>query len=196
MRGHLELMGDDPEERRETQALLLDELGRMSRLVEDLILLARAERPDFLQLETIDVTDLTEDLFAKVKALAERNWSLGEVARAKIVGDRQRITQAMLNLAENAAKYTKEGDTITLGSHLHKQNVKFWVRDTGPGIDPNDQQRIFERFARGSKSCRSEGSGLGLAIVRAIAEAHRGRIELHSRLGIGSTFTIILPLHT
>ena len=70
-----------------------------------------------------------------------------------------------------------------------------WVRDTGPGIAPRDQERVFERFARASAQARrSEGAGLGLAIVRAIAEAHGGRVELESRLGHGSTFTLVLPL--
>jgi signal transduction histidine kinase len=195
IRGHLELMEDDPSEQKETRALLLDELDRMSRFVEDLILLAKTEQPDFLHLEIIDIEVLTEEFLIKAQALANRNWKLDRVARGKMVGDRQRITQAMMNLAQNATQHTQETDTIAIGSMLDQQTVRFWVRDTGEGVAPADQQRIFERFARAANSRRrSEGAGLGLSIVKAIAEAHQGKTELQSQFGIGSTFTIILPL--
>ncbi len=197
IRGHLELMSDDdPEEIQETVALVMDELGRMSRFVEDMILLAKAERPDFLQLETVDVRSLTEELFAKAQALSvNHNWQLDATAKGMIVVDRQRLTQAVMNLAQNATQYTKKTDTIGIGSAINKGKVRFWVRDTGEGIAEADQKRIFERFARAANSRRrSEGAGLGLSIVKAIAEAHQGRVKLKSRRGAGSTFTIILPV--
>jgi signal transduction histidine kinase len=195
IRGHLELMGDDPEEIQGTLTLVLDELERMSRLVEDLILLAKAEQPDFLLLEKVDVTCLTEELFAKAKALADRNWCLDAVAKGRIVVDRQRITQTVMNLAQNATQYTKNTDTISIGSMIKNSEVHFWVRDTGEGIAHADQRRIFERFARAANSRRrSEGAGLGLAIVKAIAEAHSGKVILHSKPGNGSTFTIVIPV--
>jgi signal transduction histidine kinase len=195
IRGHLELMSHDPQEQQETRILLLDELDRMSRFVEDLIFLAQAEQPDFLYPEIIDIAVLTEELLAKGRALANRNWMLDQVAKGKIVGDRQRITQAVMNLAQNATQHTQENDTIALGSGIYGQSVQFWVRDTGTGINPSDQKRIFERFARAANSYRrSQGAGLGLSIVKAIAEAHGGRVELRSSLGTGSTFTIVLPL--
>lgn len=197
VQGHLELMGDDPQEQKETLALVMDELNRMNRLVNDLLLLARSERLDFLQLETVDITVLTEELFAKAKALGIRNWHLDSVAKGKVVADRQRITEAMMNLAQNATQHTTEDDTIAIGSAIGKTSVRFWVRDTGEGIDPADQQRIFERFARVTHSRRrSDGSGLGLSIVKAIAEAHGGKINLRSQLGTGSTFTIVIPLES
>jgi signal transduction histidine kinase len=195
IQGHLELMGDDPQERRETLTLVMDELNRMNRFVNDLVLLAKSERSDFLHLETIDIHTLTHDLFAKATALAPRCWQLGEVANGDFVGDRQRVTGAMMNLAQNAAQHTQETDIIEIGSQAVNQAVQFWVRDTGQGILPEDQARIFDRFARAKHHHRrSDGSGLGLAIVRAIAEAHGGDITLTSRSGIGSTFTMILPL--
>ncbi|MGB3518441.1 MAG: ATP-binding protein [Elainellaceae cyanobacterium] len=195
IRGHLELMGHDPEEQQETQALLLDELDRMSRFVEDLILLAKTEHPDFLQQETIDVAVLTEELLIKGKALASRNWQLDRVAKGKIVGDRQRITQAMMNLAQNATQHTQVGDTIAFGSSIGLSTVNFWVRDTGSGVAPSDQERIFERFARAAhQQRRSDGAGLGLSIVRAIAESHGGYVQLHTPPEGGATFTITLPL--
>jgi signal transduction histidine kinase len=195
IRGHLELMGSDPEEQRETRALVLDELDRMSRFVEDLILLAKAEQPDFLHCETIDVAVLTEELLSKGKALAKRNWQLERVAKGKIVGDRQRITQAMMNLAQNATQHTQVGDTIAFGSSIGLSTVKFWVRDTGSGVALDDQERIFQRFARAAhQQRRSDGAGLGLSIVKAIAEAHGGTVQLVSTPAAGATFTIVLPL--
>lgn len=195
IRGHLELMGDDPEEQQETLALVIDEIDRMSRFVNDLTLLVKAERSDFLRLETVEVGLLTEELFAKAKVLADRNWHLNAQGSGCVVADRQRITEAILNLAQNATQHTTVGDRITLGSSVADGKASFWVSDTGDGIAPSDQQRIFERFARAANSHRrSEGAGLGLAIVQAIAQAHDGDVELHSRLGVGSTFTLVIPL--
>jgi signal transduction histidine kinase len=195
IRGHLELMGDDPQEQKETLALVMGELDRMSRLVDDLILLAKAERLDFLQLATVNVAELTQELFVKAQALGERDWQIDAVARGQIIVDRQRITEAVMNLAQNATQHTTKTDTISIGSTIARGKVHFWVRDTGEGIPLVDQKRIFERFARTSNSRRrSEGAGLGLAIVRAIAEAHNGQVLLRSQLGKGSMFTIVLPL--
>lgn len=195
IRGNLELVGDDPEEIRETVALVNDELERMNRFVNDLILLAKAEHPDFLHLETVDVSTLTEELFAKALALGERNWRLESIGKGKIVADRQRLTQAVMNLAQNATQHTTNKDTISLGSVISGNKCSFWVRDTGAGIGEADQQRIFQRFARAANSRRrSEGAGLGLAIVEAIAQTHGGQVTVASELGKGATFTIILPL--
>ena len=195
IQGHLELMGDDPVEQQETLNLVMDELSRMGRFVNDLIFLAKAERPDFLQLETIDLECLMAELFSKVTALADRNWQLSGVGRCKFVADRQRITAAVINLAQNAAQHTQPNDMIELGSTITDGKVRFWVRDSGEGIAPDDQKRIFDRFARGSGRDRHpEGVGLGLAIVKAIADAHDGYVELISQLGMGSTFSMILPL--
>lgn len=195
IQGHLELLGDDPEERRETLEIVIDELDRMNRFVDDLLLLAKAEQPNFLNLETVDISLLTEEVFAKVQALAYRNWCLEHKGTGQIVADRQRLTQAIMNLAQNATQHTTQKDIISLGSTLSKGKAHFWVRDTGPGIAFADQKRIFKRFARAkADSRRSEGAGLGLAIVKAIAEAHSGEVKLISRPGGGSTFTIVIPL--
>ncbi|MBH8561115.1 HAMP domain-containing histidine kinase [Nostoc sp. CENA67] len=195
IRGNLELLGDDPQERQETIELVTDELDRMSRFVDDMLLLVKAEQPNFLNLETVEITSLTEELYAKAKALAVRDWRLESVAACRIVADRQRLTQAIINLAQNATQYTQEGDMIALGSALIKDKVHLWVRDTGEGISLSDQKRIFQRFARSSSSRRrSEGAGLGLSIVRAIAESHGGTVELSSYPLLGSTFTLIIPI--
>ncbi|MBD2308365.1 HAMP domain-containing histidine kinase [Chroococcidiopsis sp. FACHB-1243] len=194
IRGHLELLGSDPQEQQETIALVRDELKRMSRFVNDLLLLMRAERPNFLRWQSIDLETFTEELFAKARGLATRNWQLEAKAEGEMFSDRQRISQVILNLAQNATQYTQEGDTIALGTAIANNEVRFWVRDTGEGIDPEDQERIFDRFARGSNSeRRSEGSGLGLSIVYALVKAHNGHVELFSRLGEGARFTVVLP---
>jgi signal transduction histidine kinase len=195
IRGHLELMGNDPDEQQETLMLVMDELDRMGRLVEDLILLAKSERPDFLQVETIDLDVFTRELLTKATALADRHWQLEAVAQGTMVGDRQRITEAIMNLAQNATQHTVTSDTISIGSSSTGGKVKFWVRDSGEGIEASEQERIFERFARAARTRRrSNGSGLGLSIVKAIVDAHGGKVALRSRLGQGSTFTLILPV--
>jgi signal transduction histidine kinase len=195
IRGHLELMGNDPEEQQETLAIVMSELDRMGHLVNDMILLAKAERGDFLRLATMDAAELTHELFIKAQALAERDWQLDEQARGQVVVDRERLTEAMMNLAQNAVQHTQKADTIAIGSTIAKGKIHFWVRDTGEGIPLPDQKRIFERFARAANSRRrSEGAGLGLAIVKAIATAHSGQVLLRSKLGTGSMFTLILPL--
>jgi signal transduction histidine kinase len=195
IRGHLEVMGDDPAEQAETLDLVMDELDRMARLVEDLIMLAKSERPDFLQLETIDLDAFTRELLTKATALGDRDWRLDAVGTGKMVGDRQRLTEAVMNLAQNATQHTSTQNTIAIGSSLVRDTVRIWVRDTGEGIATSEQQRVFERFARAARTRRkSEGSGLGLSIVKAIVDAHSGMVALHSQLGKGSTFTLVLPV--
>ncbi len=196
VRGHLELLEDDPEERKETIDLVLDELDRMNRFVDDLILLAKSEQTDFLHLDTIDLDLFTEEIYRKAKCLGNRSWKLERRGTGLIVGDRQRLTQAMINLAENAVQHTSEKDTIAIGTSIRDSSVRLWVRDTGIGIKLQDQERIFQRFARASHTRRrSEGAGLGLSIVQAIAHSHNGSVELYSLPKIGSTFTLILPLN-
>lgn len=195
IQGQLETLGDDPKDRERTLAIVMDELDRMSRFVNDLLLLARAERPDFLSLDTVDLTALTEEIYAKGQSLAAREWSLDEVGRGVIVADRQRLTQAMMQLAQNAAEHTKEGDEIAVGSRVKDGHASLWVRDSGPGVPESEREQVFDRFRRGRGSRRrSEGAGLGLSIVKAIAEAHHGRVFLDSNSREGSTFTVELPV--
>lgn len=197
IRGHLETLGDSPAERAEATAVIQDELDRMSRYVDDLLLLTKAPRPDFLRPEPIDLDLFTHDLFAKARSLGDRDWRLDGTGVGIVVADQHRLTQAAMNLAENAVRHTHDGDSIWLGSSLIGNEARLWVRDEGPGIDPADQERIFARYDRGGGERRSgDGAGLGLSIVRAIADAHGGRVELDSRPGMGSTFTIVVPADT
>jgi two-component system, OmpR family, sensor kinase len=193
VRGHLDLLGEDPEERRETLALVTDELSRMARIVDDLLLLAKSQQPDFIRIQPVELADLTTELLVKGRALGTRSWKLDACAEGTIQADPQRVTQAMLNLARNAVEHTLPGAEIGLGSAWADGGARLWVRDIGAGIDPAEQERIFDRFARGRSGRRSDGAGLGLAIVRTIATAHGGRVELDSTPGKGATFTIVLP---
>ncbi len=193
VRGHLELLGDDPAERDETIALVTDELDRMARFVDDLLLLAKAEQADFLRPGPLDLDVLTDELYAKAQALADRDWRLAGSGTGRLTADRQRLTQAMVQLAQNAVQHTEPGDRIALGSALRGDTARLWVADSGPGVPADEQDAIFDRFHRGSDRRRSDGAGLGLAIVRAIADAHGGRVELDSRAGHGATFTLIIP---
>ncbi|MFD6950871.1 two-component sensor histidine kinase [Nocardiopsis sp. TSRI0078] len=194
VRGHLELMGDDPGERREVVRLVTDELDRMGRIVEDLLLLAKAQQPDFLREEEVSLAELTSDIDAKVRRLGDRDWRLESMAEGACRLDPQRVTQAVVQLAANAVRHTGPGSRLRVGSALSGGDVLFWVADQGPGIPVEEHGRIFERFSRGGGASRGDrGAGLGLAIVRAIAEAHHGRVDLRSAPGAGSTFTLVIP---
>ncbi len=196
IRGHLELLelSTSPEERRETVALVTDEIDRFTRLVNDLFLIAQAEHPDFLQTERLDLHDLTLEIHRKASVLAGRSWQLQSVADGIVTADRQRLTQAVLQLADNAVKYTEPGDVIRIGSARGARTVRLWVDDEGVGIPPQDEQRVFQRFARGRHDGTGpDGAGLGLAIVAAIAEAHHGQVRLVRRPGSGSRFEISFP---
>ena len=198
-RGTLELLGDDSTERAEDIRLCLDELDRMSRIVEDLLLLAKSERPDFVRPQLVELAELTSDIDAKVRALGERRWQLQAIGEGTVRVDPQRITQAMVQLAQNAVQHTKPGDVITLGSAQRLGTLAFWITDSGPGVPAEDRQAIFERFSRGSTGgarAHRSGAGLGLAIVTAIADAHGGTVALRSVPGQGATFGIDIPVET
>ena len=195
IQGQLEVLGDDPADRRKALEIVMDELERMSRFVSDLLLLARADRPDFLSLDSVDVARLSEEILSKARSLAARGWKLDGTGQGLMIADRQRLTQAMMQLAQNAAQHTKDGDAIAIGSEVRNGHVRLWVRDSGRGISERDQVNVFDRFHRGrADRASSEGAGLGLSIVKAIVQAHHGRIELDSRVGQGSTFTVVLPV--
>lgn len=195
IRGHLELMDDDPAGRAETRALLLDELDRMGRIVDDLLVLAKAERPDFLAPDVTDLADLTVETVAKARGMAPRRWRVGGVAEVRTVADRQRLTQALMQLAANAVRHTEEDDVIEIGSTVRGSMAMLWVRDAGPGVDEADAVRIFDRFVRAGEGPRpTDGAGLGLAIVASIARAHGGRARVEHPVGGGACFVLELPL--
>jgi two-component system, OmpR family, sensor kinase len=194
IRGHLDLLGDDPEERRETIAIVSDELDRINRMVEQLRLLTTADRPGFLRPDPFEVAGFTAALLGRARALGDRDWRLETTGVGPIVADRQRLTQAVMQLAQNAVRHTPPGARIGVGSQVGSTEARFWVRDRGPGIAEADQQRIFDRFTRAGAAEWSDGTGLGLTIVQAIARAHHGRVELDSLEGAGALFTLVVPV--
>ena len=159
-----------------------EELDRMSRLVNELQLLSEIQKPGFLRPEQIDLEPFTEELAGQASSLAPRRWRLDGAAGGTLVADRGRVTEAVMSLAHHAVRHTDEDEAVAIGTSLNGDEARLWVRDSGSGLSEPEQAGIFDRER-----------GLGLAIVRAIAEAHGGRVELESRPGKGSTFTIVLP---
>ncbi|GAA4410309.1 ATP-binding protein [Fodinibacter luteus] len=194
IRGHLELLDleDDPDERAATTTLITDEIDRMNRMVEDLLTLARAERPDFLTLGPLDLEEWTHEVFRKTSVLCARGWQLEGAARATVLADAQRLTQAVTQLAENACQHSPGAATVWMGSAVEGRVATIWLEDDGAGVAAGDEERIFQRFARG-RGGRS--SGLGLSIVAAIADAHGGTARVvPGRGGRGARFEVRFPV--
>lgn len=198
LRGHLEVLDpSDPEDIAATRRLLLEETQRMGLLIEDILLLAQMRQSDFLRPAPVAVAELSDRVFEKVRFLGERTWQLGEVADIDAVLDADRITQAWLQLVDNAVKYSAEGSRIALGSRIEGDELVLWVQDEGIGVAAEDLERVRRRFSRTQEAERmAPGSGLGLSIVNSIAEAHSGRLGISSRRGHGSVFSLRLPLRT
>ena len=201
VQGHIDLLGDDPDDRAESVATINDELDRMSRYVNDLLLLAKSESGDFLQLGPVDLGELAATIDQRVRHLADRTWLLDEApdpGTLAILGDRDRLVQALLNLASNAVQHTASGDLIAVGvaADPGAATVRLWVRDTGPGLDVAALDQLFTRRYRGaaSRTQRVEGMGIGLSIVDAIARGHGGRASADNEPGGGARFTIELPV--
>jgi two-component system OmpR family sensor kinase len=194
IRGHVELLEllPDAAERSDTIALIVREIERMNRIVDELLLLARSERPGFLSPGPVDLGDLTREVHRNATVLCDRPWRLEACAEAVVTADRQRIAQAMLQLAENACRHTPPGTPVAIGSAVSGGTARLWVHDSGPGIPAADAMRIFQRFVKGSE--HAGGSGLGLSIVAAIAEAHGGRAAVVPDAGAGARVEIVLPL--
>lgn len=192
VRGHLELLdATKPGEVRAARDIAIDELDRMAGLVDDIDALARAEHLTSLA-EPTDIADFTDLVFSKMQAIPDRRWQLDASADAVAALSPARITQAWLQLADNAAKYSPVDSVIRVGSTAYAGSVEFWVLDEGPGIPDGAEHRIFERFGRVDTGRGIGGSGLGLPIVAAIARAHDGYVSLESSPE-GSRFGIVIP---
>lgn len=188
---------------RETLSEVEQETHRMSKMINDLLLLAQADSGALqLQWAPVEMDTLLLEIYRQTKRVAELRKGpgaldvrLGHEDQALVWGDRERLRQLLLNLTDNAIKYTPEGGTVTLSLTNEEGWVRITVRDTGIGIHPNNQERIFERFYRTDKARSREmgGSGLGLSIVQWIAQAHNGRVTVESEMQQGSTFTLWLP---
>ena len=189
-----------PEEYRRVLASALEESERLAHLVEGLLLLARADAGVLrMDRRPMDLAPLVADVCEQVRILAAAHavaLELGPNESITIEGDEAQLRRLLLNLVDNAIKYTPPGGRVT----LTLQRVGGWaslrVSDTGVGLSPEEQESLFQRFYRATKThVRDEGgAGLGLCIARSIAEAHGGRIQVESAPGHGSTFTVLLPL--
>jgi signal transduction histidine kinase len=195
IRGNVEVLDleTDPGERALMVATITGEIERMSRIVEDLLLLARSERPGFLSPAPVDIAELTTDVHRRASLLGDRQWRLGGAAPVVARVDGQRLTQAMMQLAQNACQHTALGDVIQIGSRLDGDDVVLWVHDSGAGVPPEDAERVFQRYMRGSNRPAGTGLGLGLSIVAAIASAHGGRARLVPTRPPGARFEIVVP---
>lgn len=197
--GQLEVADpDDPDDVRQAITIAIDELDRMSALVDEIEALADSQQTRLGRVP-VDIADLTAQVFAKISTDNGHDWNLAESADLVSSLDPARITQAWLQLADNAAKYSPQGSPISVGSRVvddladGNSEVEFWVADQGPGIPKDMEDRIFERFGRVEAKRGVRGSGLGLPIVAAIAKAHGGRVTLNSS-PVGSRFGIEIPL--
>ena len=207
-----------PQEYKQTLRSNLEEINRMSQIVDDLLLLSKADIGEIrLNKENINLTEILSEVVAQVNILAQsknlRIETSNHYEDIHIFGDGLRIRELFLNLIENGIKYTEEGGsihiTVTKDSSSHANNPSVWaegkqvefakiiVLDTGIGIAKEDQERIFDRFFRVDKARSREqgGSGLGLSICRSIVEAHGGEIRVESEFGKGSSFIVMLPLY-
>jgi signal transduction histidine kinase len=175
--------------------VIADELARLRRLVDGLLLLAGTEDPQQLHLVPVDVAEIVVDAFRRWAA-TPRRWVLGAAEEAIVLADRDRLAVAFDALIENAVQHTREQDTIEVAVRPRGGTAVVSFRDTGTGIPDEDLDRIFDRFARADpgRSRHTGGFGLGLSIVRAIVEAHLGTVHVMSRVDVGTTFEIALPL--
>ncbi|MCX7669523.1 MAG: cell wall metabolism sensor histidine kinase WalK, partial [Anaerolineae bacterium] len=200
IQGNVDLLrrgaADDPQLRNEALRAIADETARMRRMVSDLLLLAQADAGLKLQRQPVELDTLLLEVYRQAQVMAGDRLTvhLGAEDQALVLGDPDRLRQLLLNLVDNALKYTPAGGEVTLTLRRRDGWVQVIVEDTGIGISPEDLPHIFERHYRADRSrSRSGGHGLGLAIAQWIAQAHDGRIEVTSELGKGSRFTVWLP---
>lgn len=203
LRGELESAAQKPQLDREvgeTISSALEETERLSRIVDSLLAISRLDAGE-AQMENVrfDLAELAATTTEQMRLLAEdKNIALESRTneRVEISGDQARIKQVIVNLVDNAVKYTSEGGTVSVQVSAEKNHALFEVIDTGIGIPTEALSHLFERFYRVDKarSRRIGGVGLGLAIVQAIVAAHRGQVRVESEEGNGSRFQVLLPL--
>lgn len=187
------------EEYRDVIGSMLEEVDRLTHLSDDLLTLARAETGKaHLHLKPVDLSALARDVASHLSVLAEERGQTVEVLaeqRVTVEGDQAALRQAVINLVDNAIKYSPENTRVRVGVGLAGDHAALWVQDEGPGIGAGDQPRVVERFFRADRQRSREmgGTGLGLSIVKLVAETHGGTVDLQSEPGRGCVFTIRLP---
>lgn len=192
IQGNLDTLSASDAEDRDTLAVVADELERMTRLVNELLLLGSSDRPDFLRLARTDLSLLAASLATKAQALGQLDWSVRSTLSGWAVLDAQRVTQAVMQLVANAVAHNLNGSAAELVFSKDGEELAFSVIDHGPGVGAADRDRIFDRFARVDR-LHNNSTGLGLSIVAAIATAHHGSIKVTDTPGGGATFTLCLP---
>lgn len=199
VRGNLDLMKRFGRYDEESMAVIQDEMERMSRLLGDLLLLARADTGGLpLQSGPVELDNILFEVYRQVRRIEKPvSVELTAVDQATVLGDEDRLKQLLLNLVDNGIKYSLPGGTVRLSLAKESGWANLIVSDTGIGIPPEDLPHIFDRFYRVDKarSRAQGGSGLGLAIAKWIVQAHGGAIQVDSTVGQGTTFRITLPLH-
>lgn len=201
IQGNVDLLrrgaAEDPALRSEALVAIGNETARMRRLVSDLLLLAQADAGLQLHLQPVELDTLILDVYRQGQLLSQGTGvrvRLGAEDQAVVQGDADRLRQLLLNLVDNAIKYTPSGGEVTLTLKRQAGWVQVSVEDTGSGIPSDDLPHVFDRFYRSDRSrARPGGAGLGLSIARWVAEAHGGQLEVESQVGIGSVFTLYLP---
>jgi signal transduction histidine kinase len=193
-RGHLDVLRRTNGTSGQEIEIALDELERIEQILERLLLLAKADQPDFVVLEEIDLESFLEDVFMRWSEVAPRTWRLGSIAHGTLAADPEGLRCALDALLENAVKYTEPGDTIELRSTRRGEGVLIEVADAGCGIPQEALGKIWDRFARAdaARSRAQGGVGLGLAIVDAISKAHEGRCTVRVAEET-TTFALFLP---
>jgi two-component system OmpR family sensor kinase len=197
IRGNVDLIRRMGEADDETMDVVQDELMRMTRLVDDLLLLARADTGGLpIQQQPVELDGIFLDVYRQVKSIEKDvRVELKEVDQVCVLGDQDRLKQLILNLVDNAMKYTPPGGKVSLSLAKANGIAEIAVADTGIGIPAEDLPRVFDRFYRVDKarSRNMGGSGLGLSIAYWIAQAHGGNITVSSAVGEGTEFRITLP---
>ena len=198
IRGNIELLRQEvPMDERERADVLADtkeEMARLIRLVNQLLVLARVDAGRSLRREPLPLKPLVEDVCRQTKSLAPRRAITCEAsAEAVAWADRDALKQVLLILLDNAIVHTPTSASISVATAIADQRVAIKIRDTGPGIAPNLLPRIFERFYRGDVSRSGGGTGLGLSIAQELIEAQKGTLTVESQVGQGSVFTVTLP---
>jgi len=185
-----------PERQRETLLDCAEEIDRINKLITMLMDIAEAETGQMrLNKESLNASDLLKDIVGLYDLIAEeRGITLhAEASDVILLADRQRITQALGNLTDNALKYTPEGGTVTLTATTTPNMVILTVQDTGPGIPKDERERIFDKLYRLDKSRSTKGLGLGLSLVKAVISAHGGTVTVTNAPEGGSIFKTAIP---
>ncbi len=197
IRGNVDLMRRMKSMDEESLNAIQAESDRMTRMVGDLLLLVQADAGQTIRREHVELDTLLLEVYRQMRPIAEGiELSIGEEDQVSVMGDTDRLKQLLLNLVDNACKYTPKGGRVILGLRRAEGWAVLTVTDTGIGIPAQDLPHIFERFYRVDKarSRAAGGAGLGLSIVQWIVQAHGGKIGVQSEPNKGTTFTIHLPL--